>query len=76
MHDFQTEKGIQLFSSIVKKPGSTSPVLRISKQPIITEPAQDQPRAASVSVPITDVIVSHEALQKKCQKSINEDTKI
>ncbi len=72
MHDFQTEEGIQLFSLIVKKTGSTSPVLLISKQPIVTELAQDQPRAASVSVPITDFIISNEALWKKCQKPIDE----
>ncbi len=33
LQDFQTPEGVPLYSSILKKPRSTSPVIRISKQP-------------------------------------------
>ncbi|MCP3685483.1 MAG: hypothetical protein GY861_22760, partial [bacterium] len=54
--DFQTDKGVPLFSSVLKKPGTPSPVHHIIEQPIVTETAQDQPRAASVSIPIKELI--------------------
>ncbi len=61
MRDFQTDDGVQLFSSILKKPGTPLPVHHIIEQPIVTETAQVQPRAASVSIPIKELI-SNEAL--------------
>ncbi len=74
LRDFQTDEGIQLFSSVVRKPGSTSPVIRISKQPTVTGTAQVQSRAASVSIPIKEFI-SNEALQKQCQERVNKASK-
>ncbi len=72
--DFLTDDSVQLYSSVLKKPGSTSPVIRISKQPIVTEMAQVQSRAASVSIPIKEFI-SNEALQKKCQERVDKASK-
>ncbi len=72
--DFQNQDGTQLFSSVVKKPGTQSPVIQISKQPIVTEMAQVQSWAASVSIPIKEFI-SNEALQKQCQEKVSKASK-
>ncbi|MCP3685517.1 MAG: hypothetical protein GY861_22935, partial [bacterium] len=60
MHDFQDENGTQLYSAVLKKPGLPSPVMRISTQPIVNGTAPDQSRAASIPVPIKELI-SNEA---------------
>ncbi len=39
LQDFQTPEGVQLYSAILKKPGSSSPVIQISRQPPVTESA-------------------------------------
>ncbi|MCP3683948.1 MAG: hypothetical protein GY861_14790 [bacterium] len=40
--DFQNADGTQLYSAILKKPGSLSPVIRISMQPAVIGTAPDQ----------------------------------
>ncbi len=63
-----------MYSAVLKKPGSTSPVIRISKQPIVIGTAPDQSRAAPIPVPIKE-FMSDAALQKQCQEQISKATK-
>ncbi|MCP3684975.1 MAG: hypothetical protein GY861_20120, partial [bacterium] len=69
--DFQDTEGTHLYSAILKKPGLPSPVMRISAQPIVIGTAPDQSRAASIPVPIEELI-SNEALQKQCQEQLDK----
>ncbi len=67
LQDFQTSEGGQLHSAILKKPRSTSPVIRISRQPPVTEPVATSSRA--VFFPIKPLIsISNAELQAKCWK--------
>ncbi|MCP3681741.1 MAG: hypothetical protein GY861_03535, partial [bacterium] len=72
--DFQDTDGTQLYSAIVRKPGSQSPVIRISTQPVVIGTAPDQSRAAPISIPIKEFI-SNEALQKQCQEQVSKASK-
>ncbi|MCP4648860.1 MAG: hypothetical protein GY853_02095, partial [PVC group bacterium] len=63
-----------LYSAILKKPGLPSPVMRISMQPIVIGTAPDQSRAASIPIPIKELI-SNEALQKQCQEQLDKASK-
>ncbi|MCP3681490.1 MAG: hypothetical protein GY861_02275, partial [bacterium] len=59
---------------LFKKPGSTSPVIRISKDPITIGTVSDQPRTAPITYPIRQFIFN-EPLQKQCQETITKAAK-
>ncbi len=63
LQDFQSPEGVPLYSAMVKKPGSASPVIQISTQPPVMESAATSSQA--VSVPIQSLI-SNKELQAKC----------
>ncbi len=69
LQDFQSSEGVLLYSAMVKKPGSASPVIRISTQPPVMESAEISSKA--VSVPVKSLILNKD-LQAKCRKTIAE----
>ncbi len=71
-NDFQSPEGVPLYSAMLKKPRSTSPVIRISTQLPVTESAATLSKA--VSVPIHSLI-SNQELEAKCRKKIAETVK-